>query len=262
MAHVDDERSVLFEKQVRCSVPACHASECTRTLIPPHVRAASQAAAAAARVRRRDPAHRARCVVPHRRNAVARWAARTHTPPPPPVLAFCGVIAAPPSASAMGAGGRDPLLSPPGKSGKAGCEWRQRVGLLCSASGLPPFPPTAPRAQPAVRRRLPPLPSQHRPRCRQVRPCCDCHRRGCATPPDPPPPTFTPRWRAGVSVDASGLVTREIREDTRLTAPELLAWFEQAGVAEMPEVRWGGMERGLTSACLNHHRRNGDRGRR
>jgi hypothetical protein len=32
-------------------------------------------------------------------------------------------------------------------------------------------------------------------------------------------------------------VTKEIREDTRLNVTELMAWFTQAGVAEMPEVR-------------------------
>lgn len=32
-------------------------------------------------------------------------------------------------------------------------------------------------------------------------------------------------------------VQKEIREDTRLVLPELLAWFEQAGIDEMPEVR-------------------------
>jgi hypothetical protein len=35
-----------------------------------------------------------------------------------------------------------------------------------------------------------------------------------------------------------GMISRDIREDSRLNATELLAWFVQAGVAEMPEVSY------------------------
>lgn len=41
---------------------------------------------------------------------------------------------------------------------------------------------------------------------------------------------------AAAAAAAAGTITKEIREDTRLTLSELLAWFTQAGVAEMPEV--------------------------
>lgn len=41
---------------------------------------------------------------------------------------------------------------------------------------------------------------------------------------------------AGGAGGGATVITREIREDTRLTLAELLAWFTQAGVAEMPEV--------------------------
>lgn len=34
----------------------------------------------------------------------------------------------------------------------------------------------------------------------------------------------------------SGMMTRQIREDSRLTMAELLSWFTQAGAAEMPEL--------------------------
>lgn len=41
---------------------------------------------------------------------------------------------------------------------------------------------------------------------------------------------------AAAAAGAGGTITKEIREDTRLSLSELLAWFTQAGVAEMPEV--------------------------
>ncbi|RYG49386.1 hypothetical protein EON67_06735, partial [archaeon] len=42
--------------------------------------------------------------------------------------------------------------------------------------------------------------------------------------------------RSARGADMEGMVTREIRDDTRLQLHELMAWFLQAGVAEMPEV--------------------------
>jgi hypothetical protein len=41
---------------------------------------------------------------------------------------------------------------------------------------------------------------------------------------------------ASIGESGTGVTTRQIREDSRLSLPELLSWFTQAGAIEMPEV--------------------------
>ena len=61
-----------------------------------------------------------------------------------------------------------------------------------------------------------------------------------AREPGPSSPAAAPSRRGEPGASSSsaagggGVTTRVIREDTRLTLPELTAWFEQAGADEMP----------------------------
>lgn len=102
---------------------------------------------------------------------------------------------------------------------------RLRLRKFLADAGVPSPPPTARGAVPAA---------GSPPRAGTAGYFAQPSERRSA-PAAAPSPTATAA-RAAAAAGAPP-VTKEIREDTRLNAAELLAWFTQAGTAEMPAVR-------------------------